>query len=222
MRTIVTGGAGFIGSTLVDRLLADGHDVVAIDNFEPFYAESIKRANLAGALSHRHFRLIEADLRDRDAIRRAVAEVAPDAILHLAAKAGVRPSIDHPSLYVDVNVRGTSHLLEAASEMAVTPKFIYASSSSVYGDRPDAPFRETRPRRSPGQSVRGHQEGLRTPGSHLPPPSWPSRDRPAVLHGLRSPEPSRPGHRQVRPPDRPRRAHSHVRRRDNPARLHLC
>ncbi len=145
MRTIVTGGAGFIGSTLVDRLLADGGEVVALDNFDPFYPESIKRSNLSIASANGRFRLIEADIRDRGAIRRAVAEVSPDAIVHLAAAAGVRPSIEQPSLYVDVNVRGTSHLLEAASGMTNKPKFVYASSSSVYGDRPDAPFRETDP-----------------------------------------------------------------------------
>ena len=145
MRTLVTGGAGFIGSTLVDRLLADGGEVVALDNFDPFYAESAKRANLAEALRHPRFRLVEADIRDREAVHRVVSETVPDAIVHLAAKAGVRPSIEAPALYAEVNVLGTTHLLDAASRLRPMPRFVYASSSSVYGDRPDAPFRETDP-----------------------------------------------------------------------------
>ena len=145
MRTLVTGGAGFIGSTLVDRLLADGHEVVALDNFDPFYPESAKRANLAEALRHPRFRLVEADIRDREAVGRIMADVRPDAIAHLAARAGVRPSIEAPAHYVEVNVQGTAHLLEAACRLDPLPRFVYASSSSVYGDRADAPFRETDP-----------------------------------------------------------------------------
>lgn len=143
MRILVTGGAGFIGSTLVDRLLADGGEVVAIDNFDPFYAPSRKRSNLAVALTNPRFRLVEADIRDGDSVRRVVADFEPDAIAHLAAKAGVRPSIEQPSTYTEVNVIGTVHLLEAACRLSRLPRFIFASSSSVYGDRPDAPFRET-------------------------------------------------------------------------------
>jgi UDP-glucuronate 4-epimerase len=145
MRTLVTGGAGFIGSTLVDRLLAEGGEVVAFDNFDPFYAESIKRANLAGALRNPRFRLIEGDLRDRDAVHQAVLDSGPDAIAHLAARAGVRPSIEQPALYAAVNVMGTTHLLEAACRLPTLPRFVFASSSSVYGDRTDAPFRESDP-----------------------------------------------------------------------------
>jgi UDP-glucuronate 4-epimerase len=145
MPTIVTGGAGFIGSTLVDRLLLEGHEVVAVDNFDPYYAPSRKRANLAGALRSPAFQLVELDIRDRQAIRKLVMDVKPEAIIHLAARAGVRPSIDDPSSYVEVNVGGTTHLLDASCRLADRPKFVYASSSSVYGDRPDAPFRETDP-----------------------------------------------------------------------------
>jgi UDP-glucuronate 4-epimerase len=145
MRTLVTGGAGFIGSTLVDRLLHDGGEVLALDNFDSFYPEAAKRANLAGALRSPQFRLVEADLRDRDTIHRTVREFGPDAIAHLAARAGVRPSIDQPALYTAVNVLGTTHLLEAACLLKALPKFVFASSSSVYGDRTDAPFRESDP-----------------------------------------------------------------------------
>ncbi len=145
MPMIVTGGAGFIGSTLVDRLLEDGREVIAVDNFDPYYATERKRANLAGAFRSVRFRLVELDIRDGEAIRRLILDIKPDAIIHLAAKAGVRPSIIDPSSYVDVNVGGTTHLLDAACRLADRPKFVYASSSSVYGDRPNAPFRETDP-----------------------------------------------------------------------------
>jgi UDP-glucuronate 4-epimerase len=143
MRTIVTGGAGFIGSTLVDRLLADGGEVVVLDNFDGFYAESIKRQNLVSALGNERFRLVEGDIRDKPLVGNLFDEVKPDAIVHLAARAGVRPSIEQPSLYADVNVTGTVNLLEAASRLASMPRFVYASSSSVYGDREGGPFRET-------------------------------------------------------------------------------
>ncbi len=143
MPTLVTGGAGFIGSTLVDRLLADGHEVVAVDNFDPYYAPARKRSHLAGALRSPRFRLVELDLRDGDAVRRLVLDVRPGAIAHLAAKAGVRPSIAEPSTYAEVNVVGTVHLLDAACRLAERPRFVYASSSSVYGDRAGGPFRES-------------------------------------------------------------------------------
>lgn len=145
MRTLVTGGAGFIGSTLVDRLLADGAEVVAVDNFDPFYPGPIKRRNLAEASRHPRFRLAELDVRDGEAVGRLVAGFRPDSVVHLAARAGVRPSIDDPAAYADVNVTGTVHLLEAARRLDPSPRFVYASSSSVYGDRPNAPFREDDP-----------------------------------------------------------------------------
>jgi UDP-glucuronate 4-epimerase len=145
MRTLITGGAGFIGSTLADRLLADGAEVVAVDNFDPFYPERRKRLNLANASRNPRFRLEELDIRDREGIERLVSAFRPDAIVHLAARAGVRPSIEDPGLYADVNVTGTVHLLEAARRIEPRPRFVYASSSSVYGDRPDAPFREDDP-----------------------------------------------------------------------------
>jgi UDP-glucuronate 4-epimerase len=143
MRTIVTGGAGFIGSTLVDRLLADGGDVLALDNFDSFYDPGRKRANLAEASASSRFELVECDIRDGDAVREAFHRFRPEAVVHLAAKAGVRPSIEQPVLYCEVNVTGTVNLLEAACRVQPLPKFVYASSSSVYGERPDAPFRET-------------------------------------------------------------------------------
>ncbi|QEH37398.1 UDP-glucose 4-epimerase [Aquisphaera giovannonii] len=145
MRLIVTGGAGFIGSNLVDRLLADGSDVVVVDNFDPFYDRAAKERNLAAALANPRCRLVEMDIRDAEGTDRLVADVRPDAIVHLAARAGVRPSIEAPALYADVNVLATVRWLEAACRIEPRPRFVYASSSSVYGDRPDAPFRETDP-----------------------------------------------------------------------------
>ncbi len=144
MRILVTGGAGFIGSNLVDRLLADGAEqVVIVDNFDSFYTEARKRSHLTGALQNPRCRLVELDIRDAAGVDRLIAESRPDAIAHLAARAGVRPSIEQPALYAEVNVTGTVNLLQAACRLATKPRFVYASSSSVYGDRDTAPFRET-------------------------------------------------------------------------------
>lgn len=144
-RIVVTGGAGFIGSTVVDRLLAQGDLVTAIDNFDAFYPRSRKLQNIFSASHSPNFKLIEVDIRDASSISALFAATQPEAVIHLAARAGVRPSIENPGLYVAVNVQGTVHLLEAASKIEPRPKFVFASSSSVYGDRPDAPFRETDP-----------------------------------------------------------------------------
>lgn len=139
MNILVTGGAGFIGSMLVDRLLADGHAVSVIDEFNDFYDPRIKRANLAGAQGR--IALHEVDIRNADAVQRVIAEGHFDAIAHLAARAGVRPSISHPKLYIDTNITGTFNLLEAARKAGVK-RFINASSSSVYGVLKTVPFRE--------------------------------------------------------------------------------
>jgi UDP-glucuronate 4-epimerase len=143
MRILVTGGAGFIGSNLVDRLLADGHEVIVLDSFDDFYPRACKLANLAEASRSDRFRLVEADIRDSGAVTALIEGERPAAIVHLAARAGVRPSIERPGLYAEVNVQGTVHLLEAACRIEPRPRFVLASSSSVYGDRDEAPFRET-------------------------------------------------------------------------------
>jgi UDP-glucuronate 4-epimerase len=144
-RILVTGGAGFIGSNLVDRLLAEGREVVAVDNLDDFYSPATKRANLAAAARNAGFRLAELDIRDATAIDALFDETRPDAVVHLAARAGVRPSIERPALYSDVNVTGTAVLLQAACRLEPRPRFVYASSSSVYGDRNVVPFREDDP-----------------------------------------------------------------------------
>lgn len=140
MRVLLTGAAGFIGSHLSEALYQQGHDLVLLDNFDPFYDRAAKEANLAGLRDRTRVRLVEADIRELDQLRR---ELQPpfDAIIHLAARAGVRPSIEEPILYQEVNVRGTQNLLELAREWKV-PHFVFASSSSVYGVNPNVPWRE--------------------------------------------------------------------------------
>ena len=140
MKVLVTGAAGFIGSHLSERLLHNGWEVVGVDNFDNFYDPQIKRQNVAGCLKNRNFQLIEADIRDRDAMDKAAGNGA-EIIVHLAAMAGVQPSIAQPLLYADVNINGTMVLLEAAKKHNVR-KFIFGSSSSVYGNNKKVPFSE--------------------------------------------------------------------------------
>ena len=137
---LVTGGAGFIGSHLVDLLLNEGWRVTVVDNFDPFYDPAIKRVNLNRCAAQEGFKLVEADVRDLGALRRSLA-ADYDVIIHLAAKAGVRPSIQHPVAYYEVNVGGTQNILELARELGVG-QFVFASSSSVYGVNPHVPWRE--------------------------------------------------------------------------------
>jgi UDP-glucuronate 4-epimerase len=139
-RALVTGGAGFIGSHLVDLLLDEGWQVTVVDNFDPFYDPQIKRQNIAPHLSHPNYRLVEVDIRNLEALRKYLSGEY-DVIVHLAAKAGVRPSVLDPVSYYEVNVRGTLNLLELAREWGVR-QFVFASSSSVYGANPNLPWRE--------------------------------------------------------------------------------
>ncbi|HEY3294458.1 MAG TPA: NAD-dependent epimerase/dehydratase family protein [bacterium] len=142
LRVLVTGGAGFIGSHLCEALLTQGAKVAVLDNFDPFYPRASKEQNLAFCRSLPGFSLVEGDLRDADLVGRLFGEFRPQAVVHLAARAGVRPSLDDPALYADVNVRGTTVLLEAAHLTGVK-NFVFASSSSVYGNRNTVPFRES-------------------------------------------------------------------------------
>ncbi len=140
---LVTGAAGFIGSHLAERLLADGHEVIGVDNFDPFYPRAAKERNLVVARTAGRFRFCEIDLRDAGALAAAVGQAGGglDAIVHLAAKAGVRPSMSDPVGYQEVNVAGTQNLLQLARHHHV-PQFVFASSSSVYGINPNVPWRE--------------------------------------------------------------------------------
>ncbi len=141
MNILVTGGAGFIGSHLVERLLREGHRVTVLDNFDDFYDPAVKRRNLAGPSAMALFRLIEGDLRDEQLLEKIFKEEKIESVAHLAARAGVRPSIQNPMLYTDVNIRGTMNLLEACRKSGVA-KLVFASSSSVYGNNPEVPFSE--------------------------------------------------------------------------------
>jgi UDP-glucuronate 4-epimerase len=141
MKAVITGAAGFIGSHLNERLLAEGWSVVGVDDFDAFYAPPVKRRNIAEALKHPCFRLVEGDIRDTAAMEKVITDDV-DIIVHLAARAGVRPSIEQPALYTDVNVNGTVVMLEVARERGIK-KFIFASSSSVYGNNKKVPFAES-------------------------------------------------------------------------------
>lgn len=140
MKIVVTGGAGFIGSHLIDRLLSEGHKIVNIDNFDSFYEERVKRENIKNHFSYEHYLLHEVDIRDKTSLDEVITNDV-DAIVHLAAKAGVRPSIKDPVLYQEVNVTGTQNMLEVAREKEIK-QFVFASSSSVYGKNPNVPWRE--------------------------------------------------------------------------------
>ena len=139
MRTLVTGGAGFIGSHLVEKLLADGHDVAILDDFNDFYDPQIKRANISAVANQ--IAVHDVDLRNGEKVASLFRREKFDTIAHLAARAGVRPSIQQPQLYYDTNVGGTLHLLEGARTSGIE-RFIFASSSSVYGAAKTVPFSE--------------------------------------------------------------------------------
>lgn len=153
MKIIVTGGAGFIGAHLCRRLLSRGDQVVAVDNFDPFYDPAFKRRSVEELRAFDGFRLVEADLLDPAALGAGLAAAGVeaggvDAIVHLAARAGVRPSIEEPVVYTRVNVEGTVQALELARRLEV-PGFVFGSSSSVYGNRAEVPFSESDPVAAP-------------------------------------------------------------------------
>lgn len=139
-KILVTGGAGFIGSHLVDRLVREGCSVTVVDNFDPYYPREEKLANLAGHLREQSIRLIEADISD-PRVSGLLPDEPFDAIVHLAALAGVRPSLERPADYQRVNVVGTAHMLDYARRNGIS-QFVFASSSSVYGNNPRFPWSE--------------------------------------------------------------------------------
>lgn len=143
-RVLVTGGAGFIGSHLVDSLLNDGIKVLVIDNFDSFYPREVKERNISEHLKSANYTLIEADILNREKIMGIFLDRQPETVVHLAAKAGVRPSLIDPRGYVEVNINGTINLLDASVKHGVK-KFIFASSSSVYGLNEKVPFSEGDP-----------------------------------------------------------------------------
>jgi UDP-glucuronate 4-epimerase len=145
---LVTGAAGFIGSHLSARLLEAGCRVVGIDNFCDFYDPAIKRRRAAELAQRGDCRIVEADIRDADAVEQAFAEYRPSVVVHLAAMAGVRPSIANPAYYTQVNLDGTVNLLDTAVAYDVQ-RFVFASSSSVYGNNDKVPFAEDDPVNEP-------------------------------------------------------------------------
>lgn len=141
-RFLVTGGAGFIGSHLVDRLLTQNPArVTVVDNFDEFYDQHTKRSNIENHLRHPAYRLVETDIRNYNSLRQLFSEEVFDVIIHLAAKAGVRPSVADPRGYQEVNIAGTLNLLELAERNGIK-KFVFGSSSSVYGPAAIPPFKE--------------------------------------------------------------------------------
>lgn len=141
-KILVTGGAGFIGSHLVESLIRDGaSEITVIDDLNDFYSPAVKRENLAEIRTGGDFRFIEADIRDAEALRKVFDADDFSCIVHLAARAGVRPSLCHPRLYTETNINGTLNLLELARDFEV-PQFVFGSSSSVYGINAKVPFAE--------------------------------------------------------------------------------
>ena len=140
---LVTGGAGFIGSNLCERLLREGYTVICLDNFDSFYDPNIKIKNIEEVEKTfpNQFELVTGDIRNDEHLKETFKKKRIDSVVHLAARAGVRPSINNPLLYQDVNIRGTIVLLEACKEFGIKD-FIFASSSSVYGENQRVPFSE--------------------------------------------------------------------------------
>ena len=139
---LITGGAGFIGSHLVDSLLSEGNNVTAFDNFDEFYSRDIKLNNISSALTFDNYQLIEGDIRNGEVLGELFNSNHYDIVVHLAAKAGVRPSIENSVEYYDVNINGTLNILEAMRKFDVK-NLIFASSSSVYGNNKIVPFAES-------------------------------------------------------------------------------
>jgi len=139
---LVTGGAGFIGSHLCDRLVRDGREVVCLDVFDNFYPKDQKLRNIEAMKEAEHYHLYEGDIREPAVLEELFGHHDLDAVVHLAARAGVRPSLEMPRLYTDVNVTGTATLLEHCRVYRV-PRFIFGSSSSVYGNSDVVPFAES-------------------------------------------------------------------------------
>ena len=143
-RILVTGGAGFIGSHLAERLLSMQCSVTVLDDFNDYYDPALKRANVAPHLANPSYSLVEGDIRDAELLGRIFDNARFDMVVHLAARAGVRPSLKQAPLYCDVNVVDTSRLLDAAVAHGIK-RFVFASSSSVYGDNEKVPFSESDP-----------------------------------------------------------------------------
>jgi UDP-glucuronate 4-epimerase len=144
MKVLVTGAAGFIGSNLADKLCKRGDEVIGLDNFNDYYDPAKKRANERRLETHPNFKMIEADVRDRPRMIEILGAERFDSVAHLAAMAGVRPAVESPEFYVEVDYNGTQHLMDAA-RFSDVGNFVFASTSSVYGNTKQIPFIETDP-----------------------------------------------------------------------------
>lgn len=144
MKILVTGAAGFIGSHLSERLVGNGHRVLGLDNFDPFYPRGLKEANLLNLDAHEKFDLVEMDILDTERLWDVIEDFGPDTVVHLAALAGVQPSLAAPERYARVNVTGTLNILQGLVRSGCG-KLVFASSSSVYGARSRVPFDEADP-----------------------------------------------------------------------------
>ncbi len=207
MLIFLTGAAGFIGSHLAERLCGRGDEVIGFDNFDGFYPRAAKERNLEALRRVPGFTLVEGDIRSADDLARALSGRRPDAVVHLAALAGVRPSLADPARYADVNVTGTQRVADAARAAGVT-RMVFGSSSSVYGRDSVPPFKESDPcltPLSPYAATKRANELTLFAAHHAP---RAGRHLPALLHRLRPPPAARPGDPQVRPADQRRSARS--------------
>jgi hypothetical protein len=191
MKILVTGAAGFIGSTASVRLLARGDTVVGLDNLNDYYDVQLKRDRLARLQPHDNFRFVQMDVADRPAMERLFADEGFDRVIHLAAQAGVRYSLQNPHAYVDSNLVGFMNVLEGCRHRCQAPG-LCVELVGLWRQHPHAVL-GARQRRPPGQHVRRHQEGQRADGAHLQPPVRPADHRPALLHRLRALGPARHG-----------------------------
>lgn len=143
MKILITGGAGFIGSSIVARLLKDGHKVTIIDNFNDYYNPYFKRQNIQQMSEHINFMCMEGDILEKNFLQSVFKQNVPDKVIHLAASVGVRNSLDHPEVYKRNNLIGTQNILDMVGLYGVK-QFVFASSSSIYGNKSPRPFREDR------------------------------------------------------------------------------
>ena len=197
MNFLVTGGAGFIGSHVCERLLRDGHHVWAFDDLNNFYDPQFKQRNLREIQSlAKPFEFVHGDITDRAALDEIFSSVKFDQVIHLAARAGVRPSLAEPALYQRVNVEGTVNVLEAARKSGVK-KITIASSSSVYGLNSKVPFSESDPIFSADFALRRQQARVRGARPRLASHLQNGRGDAAVLHRLWPAPAARPGDLQI-------------------------
>ena len=168
MKILITGGAGFIGSNVTKKLLQRGDSVVCVDEFNDYYSPEIKQRNVAQFAENSNYTLYRGTITDYEFLKGIFEKEKIQRVVHAAARAGVRPSIENPFIYEDTNVKGTLNLLHLAKEFAIE-NFVLFSSSSVYGNSPKVPFCETDPVDNPISPLCGHQEGYGASGLHLSP-----------------------------------------------------